>query len=434
MRGHEAIPLEGRFNCWNGGFDLPDLLLVVCETGRTGLLRFASAEGEKAVFVRKGEVVFASSSSEDDRLGEVLLREGKISLRDLSKHTHLVRPGKRLGTLLVESGVLDPKELVQAVIGQVRAIVLSLFRWTEARYGFDEQELPSKETITLNMPTARLIMDGVQMIDSWRRISQGVGGVGSVYRRVEGNEKALRKLNLDTSILEVLAILGEAKSVAEICDSSPLPDIQVCRHLWAFRCLGWVEAGEASQVASTPEEAVTLEGEGQPVVPAVDEDSSESEDATVKTMALKTVPVLGPDALSRSEESTEEEDTSRPVEGAPASASLVDLEETPFELVSGDSSELSDASESKEVPGEQGESDGIPVVAPELVEPEGELSLEIPGSDSADVLPLMDPQGGDDAAAKESSLSDKLVLDTEDGDLEGLGMVLGEERKEREAG
>ncbi len=215
MPEQERIPLKGEFNCWNGGFDLPDLLLAVCNTGHTGLLRFECAEGEKTLFLRRGEVVFASSSSADDRLGEYLLRIGKITLRDLSKHTPLVQPGKRLGTLLVEGGVLDPKGLVHAVIGQVRAIVLSLFRWTEALYGFDKKDLPRKETITLDMPAARLIMDGLQRIDSWRRVSQGVGEIDSVYRRVDGNEKTLRRLNLDAPTLEVLAILGQARSVAE---------------------------------------------------------------------------------------------------------------------------------------------------------------------------------------------------------------------------
>jgi hypothetical protein len=463
MPGHEAIPLEGELNCWNGGFDLPDLLLSVCETGRTGLLRFTSAEGEKTVFVSKGEVVFASSSSEDDRLGEYLLRAGKISLGDLSKHTHMVRPGMRLGTLLVESGVLGPKELVQAVIGQVRAIVLSLFRWTEARYGFDEQELPSKETITLNMPTAQLIMDGIQMIDSWRRISQGVGSVDLVCRRVDGNEKMLRKLNLDTSVLEVLAILAQGKRVSEVCDSSPLPDIQVCRHLWAFRCLGWVEPGEAEQVASTPEEAVALDGEERPMAPAsepeldapvspeevpapvaspaaaedlsfelVDPESSEPDGCTEETIALDANP-FGPlePAKAGVEEIAERQDVNPPMKEVPASTSPADLEETTFELVSGDSSEFLDVFESKEEPGEP---EGIPVVDPDLVDPGAELSLEIPDADSSEALPLVEPQNGADTGAKESSPSDESAHDTEDGDLEGLGMVLGEEKQGQEAG
>jgi len=244
------IPLEGELNCWSGGFDLPDLLLAVCKTGKTGLLRFVSAEAEKTLFLRDGEIIFAKSTSQDDRLGEYLLREGKISLQDLSKCIHLIAPGKRLGAILVDKGLLDPKELVQAVIGQIRAIVLSLFRWTEAWYGFNEQELPSKETITLDMPTAQLILDGVKLIESWRRITQGLGDMSSIYQRVSGNEEVLRDLDVDKATLEVLASISRSKSVTETCVESELGDLEVCRMMWVFRCFGWIE--KVDRVASQP--------------------------------------------------------------------------------------------------------------------------------------------------------------------------------------
>ena len=237
MNRREDIPLEGELNCWTRGFDLPDILLAVRKTGKTGLLRFESSEAEKILFIRDGRVTFAKSSSVDDRLGEYLLQEGKLSVPDLTKLTYLVKPGVRLGTVLVENQLLDPKELVQAVIGQVRSIILSLFKWTEAQYDFKAQDLPSKETITLDMPTARLILDGIKLVDSWRRIAQGVGEMSSVYARVEGNEDALRLLDLDTTTLEVLATLTKPMSVEAVCTSSTLPDIEVCRLLWVFRCL-----------------------------------------------------------------------------------------------------------------------------------------------------------------------------------------------------
>ena len=253
MNQPAQIAFEGEFNCWTRGFDLPDLLRTVCGTRKTGLLRFATAEAEKTLFIQSGGIVFAKSSSEDDRLGEYLLRTGKISLRDMSRLSVQVRPGKRLGALFVENGLLDAKDLVQAVIGQVRTIILSLFRWTEAWYGFNEQELPSKETITLNMPTARLILDGVRQIDSWRRIVQGIGGSRSMYLQVAGREEQIRAVGLDSPIQEILEKLSQPISVEDVCTVSPLPDIAVCRCLWVFRCLGWIEQVEPEKAAPVVE-------------------------------------------------------------------------------------------------------------------------------------------------------------------------------------
>ena len=240
----KRTPLQGELDCASSDFDVPDILLTVCETKGTGLLTFSTGEAEKTLFVRGGSFVFAKSSSIDDRLGEYLLRTGRVTLKDLARLSKLVQPGKRLGTLLVESGALDPKGLVQAVVGQVRSIVLSLFRWTKAQYSFVEQELPSKETITLNMPTAQLIVDGIRGIESWWRIERGIGELDSVYRTVSGTEGSLRSLDLDTPALELLAMLSKPKRTEEVCTDSALKEMEVCRLLWAFRSLGWVELVE----------------------------------------------------------------------------------------------------------------------------------------------------------------------------------------------
>ncbi|MEE9263238.1 MAG: DUF4388 domain-containing protein [Vicinamibacteria bacterium] len=238
------IPLQGEFESSTADHDLPDILLAVCETKGTGLLTFSNPEAEKTLFVRDGSFIFAKSSAIDDRLGEYMLRSGRVGLKDLEAVSKLVKPGKRLGALLVESGVLDPKELVQSVVGQVRSIILSLFKWTKAHYEFVAQDLPSKETITLDMPTPQLIVDGIREIDSWWRISRGIGDLDSTYQAVSGTEGSLRSIELETPALELLAMLSRPKRVTEACTESSLKELDVCKLLWAFRSLGWVETVE----------------------------------------------------------------------------------------------------------------------------------------------------------------------------------------------
>ena len=238
------IPLQGEFESSTADHDLPDILLAVCETKGTGLLTFSNPEAEKTLFVRDGSFIFAKSSAIDDRLGEYLLRSGRVGLKDLEAVTKLVKPGKRLGALLVESGALDPKELVQSVVGQVRSIILSLFKWTKAHYEFVAQDLPSKETITLDMPTPQLIVDGIREIDSWWRISRGIGELDSTYQAISGTEGSLRSIELETSALELLVMLSRPKRVTEVCTDSSLKELDVCKLLWAFRSLGLVETVE----------------------------------------------------------------------------------------------------------------------------------------------------------------------------------------------
>ena len=37
-------------------------------------------------------------------------------------------------------------------------------------------------------------------------------------------------------------MLRHPKPLEEICGSSELPDIAICRRLWAFRLLGWIRS------------------------------------------------------------------------------------------------------------------------------------------------------------------------------------------------
>jgi hypothetical protein len=252
------IPLEGRLDVWKGSFDVPELLLSICSAAGTGRLTLDNGEFQKKIYVQDGRIVFASSASPDDRLGVYLMLRNEIALADLKRLSPQVRPGVRLGTLLVQEGVLAPDRLIHAVSGQVRAIILSLFRWSQASYHF-EAETPSKdEAITLNIPTARIIVDGVELIDSWYRISRGIGALDGAFEMVAGHEDDFRKVDLGTESLEILAMLQHPKGIEEICASTDLPDMEVCRKLWAFSTLGWVRA---ATVAAAPVDAASADEE-----------------------------------------------------------------------------------------------------------------------------------------------------------------------------
>jgi len=246
MPARNPLPLEGVLNCWNDPFDLPDLLLAISRSGRTGRLSFSNPDADKTIYVKDGKIVFAESSSDDDGLGPYLLRNGQISLGALTRVSKLVSPGKRLGALLVAEGVLEPKDLVLAVVGQVRAVILGLFQRTESWYGFKEEELSRKESITLDLPVAQLVLDGVRLIDSWRRISKGVGDLDSMYQVAGATEVEWSRLKLESGPTELLTLLSKPMRIADVCARATIDDFDACRYLWAFKSLEWIEPAEIS--------------------------------------------------------------------------------------------------------------------------------------------------------------------------------------------
>lgn len=293
MSARQEMPHSGSFNAWSGDWEFPNLVLGICRTGTSGELRFMSSEAEKTLVIHNGEIVFAKSSSTDDRLGPYLLREGKIRFEHVTELSRFVTPEKRFGTVLVENRVLSPHELVQGVVGQVRSIVLSLFRWTEAAYLFEPREL-EKENITLRIPLARLIVDGVRQVTSWRRVTGGIGSVDAVYQTNDGVEETIRSAKLAPAELELISELRGPKTIAETCASTDLGDFEVCQLLWAFRTLDWIApVTEQATVPSpspplaaspTAEDSTAASAEPMPVIEATAA-SGDDEDETSDDLA-----------------------------------------------------------------------------------------------------------------------------------------------------
>lgn len=277
MPARQDVSLSGSFNAWSEGLEFPDLVLAICETRKSGELRFMSSEAEKTLVVHEGEIVFAKSSSTDDRLGPYLLRENKIRFEHVTELSRFVTPEKRFGTVLIENGVLGPHDLVQGVVGQVRSIVLSLFRWTEAAYIFEERQL-EKENITLRIPLARLIIDGVRQVKSWRRVTGGIGSLDAVYQTSDGVDDAVRRAKPTPSEHELIGELRGPKTIAEACAATELSDFEVCQLLWAFRALNWVTP-VTEQPAAMPSTAAVETSPAPEPVSVAPGDSTDSDQA-----------------------------------------------------------------------------------------------------------------------------------------------------------
>jgi hypothetical protein len=236
------------------GSDFADLVHQLYEQRFTGTLALSHMGVGKHLIAQDGRLVFASSTSRDERLGELLLRRGRLSFRQYVDAGKAVVPGKRLGAILVEQGVLTPKELVKAVVDHTQEIIYGAFQWTEGHYRV-QVGAASAETITLRMSTPDIIMEGIRRIDSWGRIERGVGGLTARYHRSEDYERVLAEMALSFEKLSLLTGLHEERSVEEICADSMLPDFEACRALWAFRVIGAVfRADEPEAPKAAPED------------------------------------------------------------------------------------------------------------------------------------------------------------------------------------
>ncbi|HEY3121348.1 MAG TPA: DUF4388 domain-containing protein [Vicinamibacteria bacterium] len=218
--------------------DVPDVLQALHETKWTGVLSLNHMGVLKTITVKDGRLVFASSNSRDDRMGELLLRRGKITLTQYIDAGRAPAEGKRVGLILVEIGALPATELVRTVVEHTQEIIYSVFQWIEGSYRLKEGLETGAEAITLKLSTADIILEGIRRIEAWSRIERGVGGMDARYERAPNYEQLLKNVSLSVDKLSLVTGQEGVRDVETICKQSTLSHFEVCRTLWAFRVIG----------------------------------------------------------------------------------------------------------------------------------------------------------------------------------------------------
>ncbi|HEX7841841.1 MAG TPA: DUF4388 domain-containing protein, partial [Kofleriaceae bacterium] len=146
-----------------GASDAAMLLAKMFAQGATGRIGFRRDEVETVVHFDHGRPVFASSNEPRDRMGLLLLREGKITASQYERcQTVVAESGRRMGEILVDFGYLKRRELLPAVRRHVEDLVYSLFGWDRGTYTVAHDAEPCAERIRLSRHPAALILEGIR--------------------------------------------------------------------------------------------------------------------------------------------------------------------------------------------------------------------------------------------------------------------------------
>jgi Domain of unknown function (DUF4388) len=227
---------------------VPELLRSLLGSGETGVLTLRSGDLTKSIYIQQGRVVYAASNNADERLGESLLVRGKITARQFLEASKLIRPGRRLGGILVEMEALEPEDLIPAVEQQVRDILMELFDWTHGEYELVIKDMDPDQVLSLNISTENLILEGIRRSRSFSQVIRGIGDIDALLVPT-GNTDILYKLELTAEEQDVLTHVNGRATVEQICDVSYLTNFETSRILWALKVLGVLRRSGADDAA-----------------------------------------------------------------------------------------------------------------------------------------------------------------------------------------
>ncbi|MDH4231223.1 MAG: DnaJ domain-containing protein [Nitrospirota bacterium] len=250
------IPLKGNIN----SISLVKILVQLNRNGKTGTLNLSTPSFTKTIYLNAGDVIFASSNYADDRLGEMLLKAGTITVEQYDKSVEiLTSTGKRQGAILVELGCLTPKELFRGLKYQVNEIIQSMFMLEDAEYEFREGDIPSQEVISLKMSMGNLIYAGVNKIVNWTRIRNVMPDTGSVLKLSEDPLSLFQEIELSSQDKKILSLIDGKKTIKEIIDSSWMGSFEALKILYVLWSIGMIEEAAGQKETLDAEETAALE-------------------------------------------------------------------------------------------------------------------------------------------------------------------------------
>jgi tetratricopeptide (TPR) repeat protein len=234
------IPLVGDIK----DMTIPWLFQDLRKGRKTGTALFEQDAAIKKVFFNQGDVLFAASNKDYDRLGEFLLRTRKINQTQFDTSSDVViRTGKKLGTVLFEAGALSPHDLVDQVRLQVKQIILSLFGWRSGRYRFDSGPLPLAEIVPLAMSTGDLIIEGLRGLDG-KVAGASLPPHQTILRPATDPALLFQKAQLDQDQLAIIPFIDGGNTIQEIACLCGLDETAAHKAIYVLLALRMAERGE----------------------------------------------------------------------------------------------------------------------------------------------------------------------------------------------
>jgi DNA-binding response OmpR family regulator len=185
----------------------------------SGHVTFSHEGVDKVVFLEEGRPVFATSNQERDRMGELLLREGKITAERLAEaRARVAQSGRRMGEILVELGHLKRRELLPAVRRHVEDIVYSVFSWDAGRYAVSTDEGAGDEKIRLHAHPSAVVMEGVRRKMDADRLRLRLGSRETVLApgKLEEMLDALSEADLLPEERKIVELFDGRRSLADV--------------------------------------------------------------------------------------------------------------------------------------------------------------------------------------------------------------------------
>src|SRR6266705_2900538 len=220
---------------------LPDVLQLLALGQKTGCLSIADRSNFGYIYFDKGRICFASIVNRRDRLGDILVKHGKITPEQLDAGVHRQgkEHGRKLGEILVAMGVISQADLERYMRVQIEESVFYLFTWTQGTFNFEAEVHPERQDFLVSINPESLLLEGARRVDEWSLIEKKIPTFDLIFV-VDKDRLAISEAKLTDTQERLLPLLDGARDVHHVIEDSGLGEFEIGKALYGLLTAGFL--------------------------------------------------------------------------------------------------------------------------------------------------------------------------------------------------
>jgi tetratricopeptide (TPR) repeat protein len=226
---------------------LPDVIQLLYLGRRTGCLALADRHNFGTIYLDEGQIVYASIVNRRDRLGDILMRNGRITPEQLQEAIDAQTDDRqhKLGEILVGKGILPRSELEQYMGIQIEEAVYFLFTWTSGTFNFEAGVRPEREDFLVRINPEYLLLEGARRVDEWSLVEKKIPSFDLIFS-VDQKHVGESAPELSAEQKRLLPLVDGTRDVRQLVDESGMAEFDVGKALF-----GLITAGFAHRVGTS---------------------------------------------------------------------------------------------------------------------------------------------------------------------------------------
>jgi hypothetical protein len=231
------MPLAGSLETFN----IANLLQFFSVDQKTGVLQISGGGKTVKIFIKRGFIVYVTSSRQEFRLGHFLRSREVISEEKLQECLQLAKErNQQLGRVLVEQGYISKSSLKDFLYLQAEEILYDVFLWEAGDFEYTDIPINVKGKLFIPLNPMGIIMEASRRIDERSIITREIPSeqlIFKISKKMGDTEKA----KLTKNEWRILSLMDGSRTVKQVINDSAYAEFATYKIIYSLAMSGFIE-------------------------------------------------------------------------------------------------------------------------------------------------------------------------------------------------